>query len=184
MNKEKLIIVGFLGFILAATVYSEVVSGIFNVTSSTGQVQITLDGSDGSVKYKKTKKYNSGVNTIDEAADGTDRQGMTDHGVSLFLNSADAWGTFTSVATGNDPTASISVTFDTAEGDVVTPNAPPGYEILLVTTGMTPTYTPVLGSDFTVGDKYAGSFEVRNPAGLSPGIGGTWFKFRTSDISP
>lgn len=183
-NRDKAAVALFLGLVIGGPLLAEAVTGIFAVNNTSGQPTVVLDGSDGSVKFKKERKFTSGVNTIVEGSDGTDRQGMTEQGVSLFLNSGDAWGTFTSAAAGNDPTASISATFDNAEGDTVTPNAAPGYEILLVTTGMTATYGPVSGSNFTVGDKYASSFEIRNPAGLSPPIGGVWFKFRTTDISP
>jgi len=185
LNNERIGFIGIFALVLfAASLCAEVVSGIFNVTNSSGQIQITLDGSDGSVKYKKERKYAAGVNTIVEASDGTDVGGMTEYGVPLVLDSGNAWGTFTSAAQQSDPTASISVTFDNAEGDTVTPGNAPGYEILLVTTGMTPTYGATKGSAFVLGDKYANSFEIRNPAGLEPPIGGVWFKFRTSNISP
>lgn len=176
-NKERLF---WLALLAVGIVYAETSVGPFTVTNSSGQVQTTLD-TDGSVRSKTLKKFRAGANFIKEASDGTDIGGFTEYGTELLLDSGNSWSSVAAPAAAND-THTISVTFDNAEGDTVTPNAPPGYEIQLDTRGVT-SGAGVIGPPF-VGDRYAGSFQIINPSLLGSGITFYWRKFRTTDISP
>jgi len=170
------------GAMLIATAFAWATEiGPFIVSDTNGVPRVIL-GTDGQVQASSLRKRTATTNFLFEASDGTDRGGFTDHGVLMALNSLDAYGSTAAPTAAND-THRISVTFDTAEGDTVTPNAPPGYIILLTTRGVTSS----AGGSITapsVGDRYADSFEIVNPGLYGNGVTFDWFKIRTSNISP
>ena len=150
-------------------------------TPDTGAFQGQID-SNGNFQGTGLKKKAAGTNFITQASDGTARGGFTEQGVPLFLNNADAYGSVSAPA-AFDSTRRISVTFDVPEGDTVTPGNPPGYIILLTTSGVTPDGGASV-SPPSVGDKYSDSFEIINPGAYGSGVTFNWWKFRTTNISP
>lgn len=180
-NPDRMVLFGFVALFAVTSLIAEAASGIFQVNTSGGQPTIVLDGSDGSVKLKKLRKFAAGTNTIVEASDGTDISGFTETGVPILLRSGYSFGSIAAPTAAND-TVRISVTFAAAEGDTVTPNSPPGYDIELDTVGVT-IGAGAVGPGY-VGDKYADSFEIINPSLLGSGVTFKWRKTRTSDVSP
>lgn len=134
--------------VATAVIASSLQQGPFFVADSNGTAQVAI-GSGSATAAAPGGNITLGKGTIVYADPN--------------LNS---WGHTTGPAIGS--TASISVTFGTAEPDT-------NYRILLVTDGLTTTAAP-----FSMGDRYAQSFAIKNPGGHNSDLGVTWFKFRTT----